>query len=163
MARLIDRDNDRNGLGSMGGLITADPVGLTMPMLRPMELNLELDRALVMRSIILAGVMGAIFGLVSVAIAHVIGSPKNPGTLLQRLLTTPVGAVVTQVVAHLLLWAPSSVGSRIGRSRLCSVALRSLLFFRSGGAGSPIFTNSYSHLTFCLQLWRAGCMPATDS
>ena len=47
--------------------------------------------------------LGAILALIIVGISQFLDTPKNQGTFLMRILTTPWAATVTEVVSHLFV------------------------------------------------------------
>ncbi len=127
-------------LCAWGGLIVADRSGLPMPILRAWELRQPQDRSQWFGTLAFPAIGGTLFALVTVACAHAIGLPKNPGDLSTRLLTIPFAAVVTETVAHLLIL--SSVVLWL-KNRWIAIVLSSIAFtviFHGQSSGPPAIT-----------------------
>ncbi|MGH8415212.1 MAG: CPBP family glutamic-type intramembrane protease [Gammaproteobacteria bacterium] len=90
-------------LCAWGGLLAADRSGLPMPILRAWERGEPVDPVLITRILRFAVLVGIAAAAITLAGSIAFRVPKNPGTLLERLLTTPFAAVVTETFAHLLV------------------------------------------------------------
>ncbi len=77
--------------------------------------------------------------LIAVA-AHAIALPQNPGTLTERLLTIPFGAIVTETFAHLLLLSAIFL---LTRNKTAAILVSSLIFvlvFHGQSLSASLFT-----------------------
>ena len=84
------------------GLKISDRTNLPMPILRKWEKKEDIflkDWKVLIIPVILA----AILSFIIVALNPIFSTPKNPGTLLMRILTVPWAATVPEVVSHLLV------------------------------------------------------------
>ncbi len=92
-----------SGLCAWPGLRLADRAGLQMPLLRAWEYQERSPRNWGKGACFVSIVTGVFFALFASLISHIIGLPKNPGTLIERLATIPFATVVTETFSHLFL------------------------------------------------------------
>ena len=84
------------------GIKLSDKTNLPMPILRKWE-NSEKIEQKDWKILLIPAMLGAILALIIVGISQFFDTPKNQGTLLMRILTTPWAATVTEVVSHLFV------------------------------------------------------------
>lgn len=126
------------------GLRLADRSALPMPLLRPWENHApgiqNSSRQWYWVSILTA----VAFALAAEVIAHFVGLPKNPGTLLDRLATIPFAAIVTETFAHLFLMSLLFLWLK---SRWAAILLSSAGFtalFHGGGVQGSIELTAFA-------------------
>lgn len=128
-------------LCAWGGLVAADRAELPMPILRTWELGRPQDRSQWLRIVIFSVIGGAAFaGLTLLCAGAIPAMPKNPGDLAARLMTIPFAAVVTEVLAHLLIL--SALALWLGK-RWLAILLSSAVFtiiFHGQSYGSVAIT-----------------------
>lgn len=112
-------------LSAWGGLLAADKTNLPMPLLRPWEIGVPVDRKQLILGSWVSVLAGVLISIVTLTAGSLIGMPKNPGGLLVRLLTIPFAAIVTETFAHLLVL---SVLVLWFKRRWAAIILSSLLF-----------------------------------
>lgn len=127
-------------LCAWGGLIAADRADLPMPILRAWELHRLQDRSQWRPTLLFPVIGGIPFAVISLVCAKAAGLPSNPGDLAARLLTTPFAAVLTEIVAHLLIL---SVLVLWLKKRWLAILLSSVAFtiiFHGQSVGSMLVT-----------------------
>lgn len=146
------------GLCAWPGLRLADRTKLPMPLLRPWENGQKPQGG---KQWYAVSVLTAIaFALAAEGLASLVGLPKNPGTLWERLATIPFAAIVTETFAHLFLM---SLFFFWLRSKWAAILLSSAVFtavFHGGGiSGSielTIFALAFNFLFATLTGWLYG-------
>lgn len=146
------------GLCAWAGLRLADRTKLPMPLLRRWENGARLDGG---RKWYLVSILTAVaFALATETLASMVGLPKNPGTLWERLATIPFAAIVTETFAHLFLMSLIFFWLR---SKWAAILLSSAAFtavFHGGGiAGSielTIVALAFNFLFATLTGWLYG-------
>ena len=106
------------------GLKLADKTNLPMPILRKWEKNEKIEKS-DWKILLIPAVLGAALAFITAFLTQYFDAPKNPGTLLMRILTTPWAATVTEVVSHLLVM---SVLVLLLKNRWAAIIISSLIF-----------------------------------
>ena len=138
------------------GLKLSDKTKLPMPILRKWENN-EIIKSNDFKILILPAVLGAILALIIYLLNPYFNVPKNPGNLLERILTTPWAAVVPEIVSHLLAM---SLIVLLLKNRWIAIILSSLIFVAlfhlqsvEGELKTTIFLGAGNFTTFTLTGW----------
>ncbi len=106
------------------GLRLSDKTKLPMPILRKWENN-EKASSKDWNILITPALLGAVLAIIIVGLNQFFNVPKNPGTLLMRILTTPWAATVTEVISHLFFM---SLLILIFKNKWLGIILSSLVF-----------------------------------
>ncbi|MFC2096175.1 hypothetical protein ACFLQ3_00575 [Bacteroidota bacterium] len=106
------------------GLIIADKTNLPMPILRKWESNEKIKKQ-DWKVLFIPALLGAGLALIIAVLNQFFNVPKNPGTFLMRILTTPWAATVTEVVSHLLVM---SLIILLLKNKWLGIILSSLIF-----------------------------------
>ncbi|MCK4663998.1 MAG: hypothetical protein KAT68_14110, partial [Bacteroidales bacterium] len=84
------------------GIKLSDKTQLPMPILRKWENN-ERIKFKDGKILLIPLLIGGIFALVTYGLNQYFNPPENPGNFLERILTTPWAALVTETISHLLI------------------------------------------------------------
>jgi hypothetical protein len=106
------------------GLKLADKTNLPMPILRKWEKK-EKIKASDWKVLLIPAIGGAALAFLIVSLNQVFDPPKNPGTLLMRILTVPWAATFTEVISHLLVM---SLLVLLLKNNWAAIIISSLLF-----------------------------------
>lgn len=106
------------------GLKLADKTNLPMPILRKWEKNEKIEKDN-WKILILPAIFGVILALVIAGLNPLFNVPKNPGTLLMRVITAPWAATVTEVVSHLLVMSALFL---LLKNKWASIIISGLIF-----------------------------------
>ena len=106
------------------GLRFADKSTLEMPILNKWESGQKIkinDFRILLKPMLFS----IIFAIITCAFNQYFSVPKNPGTLIERILTTPWAAIVTETVSHLFVMTGILL---LIKNRCLSIVLSSLIF-----------------------------------
>ncbi len=129
-------------LFSLIGFKFIDKTNFQMPILMKFEKNEKIE-SLDFYNLYKSIFFGVLLGLIIFFFNKLFEIPKNPGNILERLLTTPWAGFVTEVISHLVVMTGIMI---ILNNKWISILLSSFIFlilFHLNGFESSIMVNVY--------------------
>ena len=106
------------------GLMLSDKAQLPMPILRKWENNEKIEQN-DWKILLIPALLGAVFALILVGLNQYFNPPKNPGSFLVRILTTPWAALIPETITHLLFMSALVL---LLKNKWLSIIISSLIF-----------------------------------